>query len=127
MPDRINYNIHTDVKHGPLELIDVESIRGRVTDQWFNQSLVRVNDSVVRLGVVQGEFHWHKHEDGDELFYVLDGELFVDVEKGEKGKTVGLSPGQGYLVPKGLMHRTRAPTRTSMLMIETSDVRPTGD
>lgn len=124
MTSRINYSIHTDVKHGPLELVDVEAIRRSVTEQWFNQTLVQVNDSVVRLGVVQGEFHWHKHDDEDEFFYVVDGELLVDVEGGE---TVALSPGQGYLVPRGHVHRTRAPGRTAMLMIATSGVRPTGD
>ena len=124
MASRINYDIHTDVKHGPLELIDVDAIRHSVTEQWFNQTLVQVNDAVVRLGVVQGEFHWHKHDDEDEFFYVVDGELMVDVEDED---TVALSPGQGYVVPKGRIHRTRAPTRTAMLMIATSDVRPTGD
>jgi mannose-6-phosphate isomerase-like protein (cupin superfamily) len=86
--------------------------------------LCRVNDMVVRLGVVEGEFHWHKHDADDELFYVLDGRLIVDVEGQD---SVELAPGQAYVVPKGVVHRTRAPVRTAMLMAETAAVLPTGD
>ena len=118
------YAIHTDVKFDPLELVDVKRMRGEVRDLWFNQSLCRVNDSVVRLGVVQGEFHWHKHDDTDEFFYVVDGLLIVEIEG---GPVVELRPEQGYTVPKGVVHRTRAPERTAMLMIELAGVTPTGD
>src|SRR4051794_22601961 len=76
------YDIHNDVKFGPLNRIDVAQIRAGVTDRWFNQTLCQVNDSVVRLGVVEGEFHWHKHDNEDEFFYVVSGRLFVDVEDG---------------------------------------------
>lgn len=118
------YVITTDVRFEPLHLIDVASIRDEVTDEWFNQTLCRVNDSVVRLGVVQGEFHWHKHDNEDEFFYVVSGRLFIDVE----GQApVELLPEQGYTVPKGVVHRTRAPERTAMLMIELASVTPTGD
>ena len=119
-----SYDIHTDVRFGPLSLIDVGQIRDEVTEAWFNQTLCRVNDSVVRLGVVQGEFHWHKHDNEDEFFYVVSGRLFVDVEN---GPSVELLPEQGYTVPKGVVHRTRAPERTAMLMIELASVIPTGD
>jgi len=118
------YTIHTDVKFAPLELIDVNAVRDSVRELWFNQTLTRVNDCVVRLGVVQGEFHWHKHDAEDEFFYVVDGALFIDVEG---GPSVELKPGQGFTVPKGVVHRTRAPTKTAMLMFEGAGVRPTGD
>ena len=118
------YDIHNDVRFGPLNRIDVAQIRGSVTEGWFNQSLCRVNDSVVRLGVVEGEFHWHKHDDEDEFFYVVSGRLFVDVED---GPSVELRPEQGFTVPKGVVHRTRAPERTAMLMIESAGVNPVGD
>jgi len=117
------YSIHTDIKFGFLEKIDVDAIRGAVTEPWFNQSLCRVNDCVVRLGVIQGEFHWHKHDLEDEFFYVVDGRLFIDLE----GRTVELGPNQGFTVPRGVMHRTRAPEKTAMLMIEGASVKPTGD
>ena len=119
-----SYTIHTDVKFQPLELIDVNAVREAVREPWFNQSLTRVNDCVVRLGVVQGEFHWHKHDQEDEFFYVVAGRLYIDVEG---GPNVSLEPGQGFTVPRGVVHRTRAPEKTTMLMFEGSGVRPTGD
>jgi len=117
------YNINLDVKFGPLELIDVGRLAAECTERWFNQSLSRVNDCVVRLGVLHGEFHWHKHDEEDEFFFVLEGSLLIDLE----GRTVTLDPQQGYLVPKTVVHRTRAPERTVVLMIERASVRPTGD
>ena len=118
------YTIFKEVKFGPLTPIDVGDIRRKVADQWFNQTLCAVNDSVVRLGIVEGEFHWHKHDAEDEFFFVLEGELFVEVEGRE---TVALGVHQGYVVPKGTLHRTRAPGRTMMLMMALKGVEPTGD
>lgn len=123
MSSASKYSINLDLKHGALELIDVDQIRRGVTEEWFNQTLCAVNDCVVRLGVVQGEFHWHKHDGEDEFFYVVDGRLLIDLED----RTVELAPNQGFTVPKGVLHRTRAPTRTAMLMIEGKSVMPTGD
>jgi mannose-6-phosphate isomerase-like protein (cupin superfamily) len=77
----------------------------------------------VRLGVIQGEFHWHKHDNEDEFFYVVAGKLLIDVD----GRTIELNPNQGFTVPRGVVHRTRAPSRTAMLMIEGAGVTPTGD
>ena len=123
MPPTQPYNIHTDVRFGPLEHIDVAKLSRECKETWFNQTLSKVNDCVVRVGIVQGEFHWHKHDKEDEFFYVVEGKLFVDTED----KTVELKPQQGYLVPKGVLHRTRAPERTVMLMIEGGGVIPVGD
>lgn len=117
------YSINLNARFGPLELIDLQDIVDACEDPWFNQTLCRVNDSVVRLGVVEGEFHWHKHDDEDELFYVVDGRLLIDLED----RTVELTPKQGFVVPRGVMHRTRAPERTVILMVEGSEVTPTGD
>ena len=117
------YSIHTDVKIPPLHLIDVRELQEEATDQWFNQTLCKVNDCVVRLGVMQGEFHWHKHDHEDEFFYVVEGRFAIDLE----GRTVELNPQQGFTVPKGVLHRTRAPVRSVILMIEGSGVVPTGD
>ena len=117
-------SIRTDIRFDPFHLIDVAGLRREVVDGWFNQTLCRVNDSVVRLGVVQGEFHWHKHDDEDEFFYVVSGRLFVDVDG---GAPVELLPEQGYRVPKGVLHRTRAPERTAMLMVASAGVNPVGD
>jgi mannose-6-phosphate isomerase-like protein (cupin superfamily) len=117
------YVIDLTVAHGFLSLIDVDKIRETVTDDWFNQTLCEVNDCVVRLGVVQGEFHWHKHDNEDEFFFVVDGRLIIDLEE----RSVELVRNQGFTVPRGVMHRTRAPVRTAMLMIEGRTVTPTGD
>jgi mannose-6-phosphate isomerase-like protein (cupin superfamily) len=123
MNNEESYSIDTSVQYKPLEIIDVPAIVAECSEQWFNQTLSRVNDCVVRLGIVQGEFHWHHHDEEDELFYVIEGRLFIDLE----ARTVELSPQQGFTVPKGVEHRTRAPERTVMLMIEGGGVRPTGD
>jgi mannose-6-phosphate isomerase-like protein (cupin superfamily) len=117
------YVTRLDIKFNPLELIDLPAIVRGCTDQWFNQTLTRVNDSVVRVGIVQGEYHWHKHDDDDEFFFVLEGQLLIDFED----RSVALNPNQGMTVPKGVMHRTRAPQKTVMLMVETSAIQPTGD
>src|SRR5579863_4258424 len=100
------YSINLDTKFGPLEHIDVQALADSVTEKWFNQTLCRVNDCVVRLGVMQGEFHWHKHDEEDEFFYVVAGRFLIDLEE---GRMVELLPKQGFTVPKGVVHRTRAP------------------
>jgi len=119
-----DYNINLDVKYGALELVDIQELADNCTEQWFNQSLCEVNDCVVRLGVIHGEFHWHKHEAEDEFFYVVDGKLLIDLEG---DKTIELAPKQCFSVPKGVLHRTRAPERTVILMFEGKGVVPTGD
>ena len=117
------YSISTNVEFGPLQLIDITGIIEKSKKDWQNFSLCEVNDCIVRLGVIHGEFHWHKHDEEDEFFYVIDGQLLIDI-----GEDVHeLQPGQGFMVPKGILHRTRAPQRTVILMIEGKTVTPTGD
>ena len=117
------YNINLDVKYDHLELIDVPEIVRNTKEKWSNQTLTQVNDSVVRIAIVEGEFHWHKHDNDDEFFFVLEGTLFVDLED----KTFELNPGQGVTVSKGVVHRTRAPKKTVMLMVENKGIIPTGN
>jgi mannose-6-phosphate isomerase-like protein (cupin superfamily) len=117
------YDIHLDDKYGALALIDVGA-EAAAHAPWFNQTLTTVNDSVVRLGVIEGDFHWHKHDDTDEFFLVLEGQLLLDFEDRE---TVALDPQQGYTVPRTVVHRTRAPVRTVIVMVEAAGVAPTGD
>ena len=105
-------------------MIDVPALVAEATADWSNQTLTRVDGNVVRLGIVQGEFHWHHHDDEDEFFFVLDGELIVDVAD---RPSLTLGPHQGCTVPKGTRHRTRAPGRTVMLMSSGAGVVPTGD
>ena len=118
-----SYVTRLNVQYKPLEVIDEKKVADECEHRWFNQSLCEVNDSVVRLGVVQGEYHWHKHDDDDEFFYVVEGHLFIDLES----HTVELSPGQGMVVPRATVHRTRAPQRTIILMVENSGIIPTGN
>jgi mannose-6-phosphate isomerase-like protein (cupin superfamily) len=117
------YATHLDVKFPDLSLIDLPSLVAAVTDRWYNQTLCRVNDSVVRLGVMQGEYHWHHHAGDDEFFFVLEGRFIIDLED----RSVELGPQQGFVVPRGVVHRTRAPQRAVILMVETASIVPTGD
>jgi mannose-6-phosphate isomerase-like protein (cupin superfamily) len=121
--EKFPYTTHLNVLYGPLELVDIPALVAACTDRWYNQTLCRVNESVVRLGVVEGEYHWHKHDYEDEFFYVVQGRFLIDLE----GRTVDLSPGQGFVVPKGVRHRPRAPERTVILRVEGAGIVPTGD
>ena len=122
--EKYPYVNRMNILHDPLQLIDVQSLVNECKDKWYNQTLCQVNDSVVRLGVLEGEYHWHKHDKEDEFFFTLDGELIIDIE-GED--SIELKPNQGFVVPKGVVHRTRAPVKTVVLMIETAGIIPTGD
>ena len=117
------YDIRLDDKYGSLAVIDIPA-EIAAHEPWFNQTLTTVNDAVVRLGILEGEFHWHKHDEQDEFFVVLEGQLLIDVEDRE---TIVLHRHQGYTVPRGVRHRTRAPHRTAVLMVEAAGVAPTGD
>ncbi len=123
MAAQYSYVTRLDVKFKHFDLIDIPTIVGECKDQWFNQTLTRVNDSVVRIGIVQGEYHWHKHDNDDEFFFVLQGKLLIDLE----GKTIELNPNQGVTISRGVKHRPRAPQKTIMLMVETSAIQPAGD
>lgn len=123
MADQYNYVTKLDIKFDHLQKFDIPQMVKECTDKWFNQSLTEVNDSVIRLGIVEGEYHWHKHDNDDEFFFVLEGKLFIDLED----KTLELNPLQGVTISKGVMHKTRAPKKTVMLMVETREIVPTGD
>jgi mannose-6-phosphate isomerase-like protein (cupin superfamily) len=123
MEEKFNYVTKLDVKFDHLERIDVNRMVSECKDKWFNQTLTNVNESVVRIGIVEGEYHWHKHDNDDEFFFVLEGQLLIDLED----QTIELNPNQGVTITKGIMHRPRAPKKTVMLMVETSAIQPTGD
>lgn len=117
------YDTRLNVLYKPLELIDEKALSDAAPHKWYNQTLCQVNASVVRVGVIEGEYHWHKHDNDDEFFYVVEGKLLIDLEE----RVVELTARQGFVVPKGVMHRTRAPQRTVILMFENSGIVPTGD
>src|ERR1700757_278088 len=118
-----SYETRLNVLYPPMEVIDEKSLSDACEYKWFNQTLCKVNSSVVRVGIVEGEYHWHKHDNDDEFFFVLSGQLLVDLGD----RTIELNPNEGVTVPRGVIHRTRAPRKTVMLMVETSEIQPTGD
>jgi len=123
MAQQFNYVTKLDIKFEHLQKIDVPRMIEECTDKWFNQTLTRVNESVVRLGIVEGEYHWHKHDNDDEFFFVLQGQLLIDLED----QTIELNPNEGVTITKGVLHRPRAIVKTVMLMVETSGIIPTGN
>ncbi|HLP14398.1 MAG TPA: cupin domain-containing protein [Flavobacteriales bacterium] len=123
MEKEFPYVTNLNVKFAHLERMDINKEVAENPHKWFNQTLTEVNNSVVRLGIVEGEYHWHKHDNDDEFFYVVSGQLLIDLED----RTIELNPNQGVTIPKGVMHRPRAPKKTVMLMVETNDIQPTGD
>ena len=126
MPDSVKeypYETRLNILYPPLEIIDEKALSDACEYKWFNQTLCKVNDSVVRVAIIEGEYHWHKHDQDDEFFYVVEGKLIIDLED----RSVELSPRQGLVVPKGIVHRTRAPQRTVILMVENAGIIPTGN
>lgn len=121
-PAGFSYNTRLNILHGPLAIIDVPGLVDACPDKWYNQTLCKVDESVVRLGVVHGEYHWHKHDNEDEFFYVVSGRLLIDLEN----RCLDLTVGKGVVIPKGVMHRPRAPQRTVILMVERAGIVPTG-
>jgi len=118
------YVNHMNILYDALQIVDIPALVEKCTDEWYNQTLCQVNESVVRLGILKGEYHWHKHDVEDEFFFTLNGELLIDIENSE---TITLKQHQGYVVPKGVVHKTRAPEKTVVLMIETAGIIPTGN
>jgi len=116
------YETRLNVLYGHLEVIDI-NVDDAKEFKWFNQTLCKVNDSVVRVGIIEGEYHWHKHDNDDEFFLTVEGLLIIDLED----RTVELKPGQGFVVPRGIVHRTRALRRTIILMVENAGIIPTGN
>jgi len=117
------YETRLNIQYGPLEIVDEKALADACEFKWYNQTLCKVNESVVRLGVFEGEYHWHKHDDDDEFFYVVEGKLLIDLQD----RIVELAPRQGFVVPKGVVHRTRALERTVVLMVENAGIIPTGN
>src|SRR4051812_41638736 len=122
-PSSFPYATHLDIRFPAMTKIALDPVIAAVTDRWWNETLCKVNDAVVRLGVMQGEYHWHKHDEDDEFFFVLDGVFCIDLED----RVVELQARQGFVVPRGVVHRTRAPERAVILMVETAAIVPTGD
>jgi mannose-6-phosphate isomerase-like protein (cupin superfamily) len=121
------YETRLDILYPAMQVIDEKALADACEYKWFNQTLCKVNDSVVRLGVIEGEYHWHKHDEDDEFFYVVEGRLLIDFRDRDQDREVELAPRQGFVVPKGVLHRTRAPQRTVILMVENAGIIPSGN
>ncbi|MEU6409325.1 cupin domain-containing protein [Microbispora sp. NPDC046933] len=119
-----DYAIHYQPLFTTLQAMDVQALIDQVDDPWYNQTLIQVGDVWVRLGVMHGEFHWHKHDEQDEFFFVLDGLFRIELEGAD---TVELGPRQAFTVPAGMSHRPVVPVRSAVLMIEKAGVVATGD
>ena len=122
-PQSFPYETRLNILCQPLEVIDEKALADACTFKWYNQTLCQVNESVVRMAVIEGEYHWHKHDEDDEFFYVIEGQLLIDLE----GRTIELDPRKGVVIPRGVVHRTRAPQRTVILMMENKGIIPTGN
>lgn len=117
------YDIQTaTAMHVAGEEFDIAAIAAAQTP-WWNRTLCAVNDAWVRLGVMQGDFHWHKHDGEDEFFLVLEGHLDIELED----RMISLEPGQAVTIPAGVMHFPHARARSVVLMVEKAGVVPTGD
>jgi mannose-6-phosphate isomerase-like protein (cupin superfamily) len=121
--NKYNYNQQMDIKFDYLEKITIKDIVRNNKDKWFNQSLCEVNSSVLRLGIFEGEYHMHKHENDDEVFFVLEGAMVLETEKGN----FDLGQYEGTCVPKGMMHRpVVSKGKAVVLMIENKGIDPIG-
>ena len=107
------YDIDTDkIMFAGGEPFDVTAV-GAAQTPWWNRTLCSVNDTWVRLGVMDGDFHWHRHDDTDEFFMVMEGHLDIELED----RMVSLIPGQAFTVPKGVMHFPHARERSVRLSL----------
>ena len=124
MEQNEKYSINMEACYGFLKLIDVPGLVAQCKEKWYNQTLCKVNGNLVRLGIFnEGEFHWHKHDNEDEFFFVLKGTLHVELEN----EAFALNLHQGVTVPKGVLHRTFVKEPTVVIMVEGDTVTPTGD
>ena len=121
MNNQNKYSIDLDVKFGSLEIIDIPQLICECDKEWQNISLCNINESVIRLAVVEGEFHWHKHENEDEFFFVIEG-LFrcYYIIKGKEITTEFLLPNS--IVAGMLSFLANEPQRENIVALEKSKI-----
>jgi mannose-6-phosphate isomerase-like protein (cupin superfamily) len=106
-----------------MEPVNINDMLARFTDHWSPKKIAQINDYDVRLVKLQGDFTWHKHDDTDELFLVVSGELTIQM----RDREVILGPGDLFVVPLGAEHCPRADIETAVLLLEPGHVINTGD
>ena len=106
----------------PIPAIDLRAKLARIGEPWTPRVIAELNDYQVKLVKLEGEFVWHTHDDTDELFLVIDGEMEIAFRDG----AVRVRPGELYVVPRGREHITRAPQGCQAMIIEPRGVRNTG-
>lgn len=93
------------------------------SDYWSPKVIGQLNDYHLKLAKIKGEFVWHKHDDTDEMFFVVSGEMSIELRDG----SVELSSGDLFVVPKGVEHRPSASAECKILLIEPAGTLNTGD
>ena len=106
-----------------LKKLNLLDLIKNINDDWKNFVDSKINDHVVRLSILQRDFHWHYHSESDEMFYVIEGKLYVDLEE----KTEEINPGEMITIPKNTKHRTRSNQRTIILCFESNKNDVKGD
>jgi mannose-6-phosphate isomerase-like protein (cupin superfamily) len=108
------------MKSSPLTVIDIREKTGGRNTGYFNEPLTSVNDHVVRVSVMTQPYFWHLHPNSDEVFLVMEGSIFIDLED----KTIELQLGQLFTIPRNTKHRTRPNGNRSVnLTIESADLK----
>ncbi|MGQ4601378.1 cupin domain-containing protein [Nocardia sp. R6R-6] len=109
------------------EPVDLHAALAAFDELWAPRIAARVNDYDVRIAKVAGEFAWHRHDDTDEFFLVLDGELRIALRDKCGERTVTLPKGSVFVVPRGVEHKPSSTSGASILMFEPTGTPNTGD
>lgn len=97
------------------------------SEHWSPKTITEFNGHDIMVAKIFGEFNWHHHDDTDDFFYVLQGEIQIELKEGAEVKTVNLAQGELYVVPKGVEHRPIARNEAHILLIERSGTPNSGD
>ncbi|MEV6598622.1 cupin domain-containing protein [Actinoplanes sp. NPDC051346] len=111
----------------PTEPISLAAALASFDTLWSPRVVTRVNDYDVRIAKVRGEHLWHTHDNTDEFFLVLDGELHIALRESAGERTVRLTRGEVFTVPRGIEHKPYAPVDTALLLFEPTGTSSVGD
>jgi len=109
------------------EPVSLPAALASFTQRWSPRIVTSVNDYDVRVAHVEGEHLWHAHDDTDEFFLVLEGELRISLREPDGERTVVLPKGSAFTVPRGVEHKPYAPVPTDILVFEPSGTLSVGD